>query len=51
MVDSNDLLLLGVGILIGLGFVTVLLLIQRQPSYVAISPSYVQTPESIRLGR
>ena len=48
MVDSNDLLLLGVGILIGLGFVAVLLLVQRQPSYVAISPSYVQTPESIR---
>lgn len=48
MADSNDLLLLGVGILIGLGFVTVFLLIQRQQPYVAMSPSYVQMPESIR---
>jgi len=49
MTDSSDLLLMGVGILIGLAVVTVFLLIQRQ-SYVAINsqPSYVQVPETIR---
>jgi len=46
--DSSDLLLLGIGILIGLGFVTVFLLIQRQPSYVPVAATYVEVPNSIR---
>lgn len=49
MVDSNDLLLLGVGILIGLGFVVVLLLVQKQPNYaMSYPPTYVEVPRSIR---
>lgn len=47
MADSNDLLLLGVGILIGLGLVTVFLLIQRQTPY-SVQPTYVEVPPSIR---
>ena len=39
MSDSHDLILLGIGILIGLGFVAVLLLTQKQGSYV-VAPSY-----------
>jgi len=46
MADSSDLLLLGVGILIGLGFVTVLLLVQR-PQQVPVQPAYVQIPSSL----
>ncbi len=49
MVDSQDLLLLGVGILMGLGFVAVMLLIQRQPQSYAMAPaSYVAVPQGLR---
>jgi len=46
MADSNDLLLMGVGILIGLGIVTVFILIQRQASVA--QPLYVEVPMSMR---
>ncbi|MCJ7768364.1 hypothetical protein MUP79_08240 [Candidatus Bathyarchaeota archaeon] len=45
MADSNDLLLLGVGILIGLSIVTVFILIQRQAPVT--QPLYVEVPKSI----
>jgi hypothetical protein len=48
MADSNDLLLLGVGILIGLGFVTVLLLVYKQTQQPILPYSYVEVPKSIR---
>jgi len=47
--DSQNLLLLGMGILIGLGFVTVMLLIQRrpQPNNTALA-SYIAVPQGLR---
>ena len=48
MADSNDLLLMGVGILIGLGFVTVLLLVHNQNQPSSLPYSYVEVPKSIR---
>lgn len=47
--DNEGLILLGVGILIGLGFVAVMLLIQRQPQSYAIAPaSYIAVPQGLR---
>ena len=45
MSDTNNLLLLAVGILIGLAFTTVLLLVNSN-SYVT-QPSYVAMPQSL----
>ena len=45
MSDTNNLLLLGVGILIGLAFTTVLLLVNNR-LYVQ-QPSYVAMPQSL----
>ena len=52
MSDTNNLLLLGVGVLIGLGFVTVLLLVNNR-SYVPYveQPNYVSMPKSLSAKR
>jgi len=47
--DNQGLLLLGMGILIGLGFVTVMLLIQRQSQPNNTAPvSYIAVPQGLR---
>lgn len=47
--DSQNILFLGVGVLIALGFVTVMLLIQRQPQTYTTSPTnYVAVPQGLR---
>ena len=48
MSDTNNLLLLGVGILIGLAFTTVMILVTNR-SYVPYveQPSYVSMPKSL----
>ena len=45
MSDTNNLLLLGVGILIGLAFTTVLLLVNNRTSIA--QTSYVPMPQSL----
>ena len=45
MSDTNNLLLLAVGVLVGLAFTTVLLLVTNR-SYVT-QPSYVAMPQSL----
>ena len=45
MSDSNNLLLLAVGVLIGLAFTTVLILVQNRPDYP--QTSYIPTPLSL----
>ena len=49
MSDANNLLLLGVGILIGLAFTTVFLLVNNR-SYVP-QTSYVAMPKSLSASR
>jgi hypothetical protein len=47
--DNQNLMLLGMGILIGLGFVTVMLLIRRQPQPNNTAPlSYVAVPQELK---
>jgi len=46
MVDSSDLILFGIGVLVGIGIVTVFILIHKEmPAY---TPSYVQVSEGMR---
>lgn len=51
MVDSHDILLLGVGLLIGIGFATLLILVHNMPSNSTpnvVAPNYVQAPSLIQ---
>ena len=45
MSDTNNILLLAVGVFIGLAFTTVLILVQNRPDYQ--QPSYVHIPPSL----